>query len=28
VRGTAEMLEEAEILAKVQARLTTRRAPH
>jgi len=28
VRGTAEMLEEAEILAKVQSRLTTRRAPH
>jgi rod shape-determining protein MreB len=28
VRGTAEMLEEADILAKVQARLTTRRAPH
>ena len=27
VRGTAEMLEEAEILAKVQARLTHRRAP-
>jgi rod shape-determining protein MreB len=27
VRGTAEMLEEAEILAKVQARLTQRRAP-
>ncbi|MDP2948261.1 MAG: rod shape-determining protein [Chloroflexota bacterium] len=27
VRGTAEMLEEAEILAKVQARLTNRRAP-
>ena len=28
VRGTAEMLEEAEILAKVQTHLTTRRAPH
>jgi len=28
VRGTAEMLEEADILAKVQTRLTTRRAPH
>jgi len=28
VRGSAEMLEEAEILAKVQSRLTTRRAPH
>lgn len=27
VRGTAEMLEEAEILAKVQSRLTQRRAP-
>jgi rod shape-determining protein MreB len=27
VRGTAEMLEEAALLAKIQARLTTRRAP-
>jgi len=27
VRGTAEMLEEADILAKVQSRLTQRRAP-